>query len=87
MPNRKKINGQWIQVRGSNKKYPILDDLDALFEMLKVKTKMQVAKELGVPFGSLNYIINKYFPEEWLKLIRIQRRPHRKYRRSATEIK
>lgn len=82
MPNRKKINGEFILVRGSNKKYPILDDLDALFEILKVKTRVQAAKELNVPYGSLNYQL-RYFSADWMSQIRIQRKPHRKYRRQA----
>ena len=79
--NKKKINGEWITLRGSNKKYPQLDDLDWLYAQLQNKTRVELAKEFNLPYGSINYQL-RYFPEDWMKNIKIQRRPHRKYRRS-----
>lgn len=71
---QKKIDGQWYKMRGSNHKYTVLDDLDFLFERLKIKSRDELAKELGVPYNSLNYRIQRYFPEEWIKQIKIKRK-------------
>lgn len=65
--------GKEIQTRGSNKRYEVLDNLDALYEELKKKYRDDLARELGVPYNSLNYIIRKYFPKEWIDNIKIRR--------------
>ena len=65
--------GKEIQTRGSNKIYEVLDNLDALYEELKKKYRDDLARELGVPYNSLNYIIRKYFPKEWIDNIKIRR--------------
>ncbi len=71
-----KFQGVNYQLRGSNKKYPQLDDLDLLFEELKKKSITKLAKELGVPQNSIRYRVFRYFPAEWLKVVRRDRRYH-----------
>lgn len=79
-----KMNGKEIKVRGSNKFYTELDDLDWLFEQLKVKSMAQLADELKIPYTSRNVIrhrVEKYFPQEWKDQIKRERKPHTKSRK------
>lgn len=74
MANTKKLNGTTVLIRGSNQKYTELNDLDWLFEELKHTTRAELAKKLGVPYNSINYRVHKYFSEEKLKQIIVERR-------------
>lgn len=71
-------NGVFFNVRGSNHKWNILDNLDNLYEMLKTKSIAQVSKELKVPQNSIRYRIFKYFSPQEIKAIKRQRAFHRK---------
>lgn len=73
-----KIHGKDYKIRGANKKYPFLDDLDYLYSLLKEKCVKDLADELGVGSGCISYRIDKYFPEEWKKNIKRKRRKHKK---------
>lgn len=72
-----KIHGIDLKLRGANKLYPQLDDLDSLFEKLKNKSIGKLAKELDVPQNSIRYRVFKYFPAEWIACIRKDRRYHK----------
>lgn len=65
----KRIFGMVIPGRGSNHRYSELDDLDALYELLKADCVAQVARNLGVPANSIQYRVNKFFPKEWIQSI------------------
>lgn len=72
-----KFRGSYFEPRGSNKKHRILDDLDMVFDMLKVKCPAHVARQLGVPSTSLLYLIDKYFSEAEKSQIAWGRSRHR----------
>ena len=72
-----KINGQQLSLRGSNKKYHALDDLDELFAKLKDKSMAQLSKELGVPANSIRHRVVTYFPQEWIDEIQRERKFHK----------
>jgi hypothetical protein len=72
-----KINGKEIKLRGSNKLYHQLDDLDKLFEMLKEKSIGALSKELGIPQNCIRYRVFSYFPEEWIAQVKKDRRYHK----------
>ena len=69
----KKFQGMNFSTRGSNKKYVELDDLDNLYEMLKEKSRDEISKELNIPYNSINYVVRKYFPPEWIANIKVKR--------------
>lgn len=73
-----KIHGVEHKLRGSNKKYTFLDDLDALYALLQKKCIKDLADELGVGSGSIRYRVEQYFPEEWKRKIKRKRKPHKK---------
>lgn len=73
-----KLYGQEYKIRGANKKYHFLDDLDALYEKLKKTCIKDLADELGVGSGSIRYRVEKYFPDEWKKNIKRKRKKHKK---------
>lgn len=60
----RKLDGKYIRPRGSNKKYEQLNDLDALFEMLKRDCPADVARQLGVPYNSVRHLIVTYFADK-----------------------
>lgn len=72
------LNGQVIETRGANKKYPELDNLDELLEKLKKKSITQLAKELGCPQNSLRSRLFKYCSKEQIDGIFKERRYHKR---------
>ena len=70
--NKLKIKGKWVLIRGSNKKHTVLDDIDWLYKQLLTKSRAELAKELNVPYNSINYRL-RYFSEEQRKLIKRER--------------
>lgn len=81
-----KVNGRELHLRPSNHKHWVLDDLDKLFEMLKVKSMSEVAKELNVPANSIRYRITRYLSDEQLAQIKQGRRFHQKNKTKQTEV-
>jgi hypothetical protein len=74
------FRGKEFFPRGSNKKHKKLDDLDALFIMLKSQCPAHVARELGVPNNSVLYLIDKYFNESEKAQIKWLRARHNQIR-------
>ena len=77
----KTYQGKKFAVRGSNKLYTQLNDLDFIFNELKSKCPADLAKELDVPYNSLRYIIVTYFTEEEQEQIAWKRRRHTNVKR------
>lgn len=75
--------GSKLDVRGSNKKYPELDDLDTLYNKLLTMSIGQLSKELGVPYNSIRHRVHKYFTQEMLDKICRQRKFHTKAKKST----
>ncbi len=73
-----KQNGNEFFLRGSNKKYHFLDDLDYLYSELQVISIGDLAKKLKVPYNSIRYRVRRYFPKEWLDNIVKDRKYHLK---------
>lgn len=73
-----KIQGKQLQLRGSNHKYWQLDNLDELFETLKVKSIGEFCKETNIPYNSVRYRCQRYFTEEMLNQIKKDRKYHKK---------
>lgn len=73
-----KLKGQEYKLRGANKKYQELDDLDSLFELLKTMSITQASKHLGVPQNSIRYRVFRYFPQEWIDQIVKERKYHKR---------
>ena len=73
-----KLFGNEWKPRGSNKKYPELDDLDQLYDELLHNSMAQVAKNKGVPPNSIRHRVHKYFTQEMKDKIARQRRFHTK---------
>lgn len=72
-----KREGIYYRLRGSNKKYPELDDLDKLFEALKTMCVEDYARKYGYPPQSVRWRL-RYFKPEWLEQIVYKKVPHRK---------
>lgn len=72
-----KIFGSEIKVRGSNKEYTVLDDLDNLYQELLTQSMAQVARKYNVPANSIRHRVHKYFLPEMLENIKRQRRFHK----------
>lgn len=81
-----KQNGQEFNLRNSNHKYYMLDDLDMLFERLKEVSVGKLAKELNVPQNSIRYRVMRYFTEEQIAAIKKDRRYHRKRKTSEPVV-
>lgn len=77
MSKIKKKDGQEFRVRGSNKKYLQLDDLDHLKELLRINCPADVAKLLEVPANSVMFTIDRYFTEEEKDNIAWKRKRHK----------
>ena len=71
-----KLNGVEFHPRGANKKYVFLDDLDWLYENLKVMSMSAFAKLHGCPFNSVRSRVMKYFTAEMKASIIYERVPH-----------
>lgn len=78
----RKLNGEYILKRGSNKLYPQLNDLDALFEMLKLECPADVARKLKVPYNCVRYAIVSNFSPEQQAQVAWKRTPHKNKKRS-----
>jgi hypothetical protein len=74
-----KIHGIQHSLRGANKKYYQLDDMDELYEKLQLLSIGALAKELGVPQNSIRHRVMKYFPPEWIANIKKDRRYKQEY--------
>ena len=69
-----RINGEYVKKkRRANKKYFELDDLDQLFEDLQKESRDEYAKRKGIPYNSVNHMVQTYFPKEWLAKIKVKR--------------
>lgn len=76
-----KINGKEIPVRGSNKKYRFLDDLDWLYSELLYLSMAEFCEKYNIDYNSRNVVrhrVEKYFPEEWKAKIKRERKRHKK---------
>lgn len=73
-----KIHGQFYKLRGSNKKYTQLDDLDKLYQELQEICVEDYAKKYGIPANSIMYRVKRYFPADWIAKIVKKRRFHQK---------
>ena len=85
-----KLQGQIIQKRGSNKKYPFLDDLDALYEALKEKSIGELAREWNVPQNSIRTRVMNHFPDEWfleMKIDRLGKEYEARVKRAKSKLK
>lgn len=81
-----KIHGKDIPVRGSNKRYTQLDDLDWLYEQLQEMSMAELADKMGIEYKSRNVIrhrVEKYFPLEWKLNIVRERKQHKKVKKST----
>jgi len=65
------FQGNEFRIRGSNKKYHQLDNLDQLHEDLIRESIDEYSKRTGIPYNCIAYIVKKYFPQEWLDDIAI----------------
>lgn len=70
--------GKEFFLRGSNKKYKDLDDLDWLFEQLQIMSIGQFCKKFNYPYNSVRYRVRRYFTEDQLALIKKDRAFHQK---------
>ena len=79
-------------MRKGNKKYWFLDNLTWLFEELKMKSMMELAKELcllhNIPdprslAGSIRFMVKKYFTEDQIKQLKKERIFHTNKPRSV----
>jgi hypothetical protein len=73
-----KLHGIEFTTRNANKKYQVLDDLDNLYALLLQGSMQDVAKSLGVPHGSVWFMVNRYFTQEMRDLIKKDRRFHKR---------
>jgi uncharacterized membrane-anchored protein len=60
----KKRGETYFNSRGSNKKYPQLDDIDKLAVMSLTTCPADIARELNVPPNCVRYMMDKYFTPE-----------------------
>lgn len=76
------IDGKEVPRRGSNKKYPELDDVDALYERVRKDQDdpiciTDLARELGVPQNSIRHRL-LLLSEEKRDNFYMKRKPHRR---------
>ena len=77
MPNKKKIDGELWEVRGSNHKYAQLDDIDELERLCLKDCPADVARAKGVPYNSLRDRLVRYLSEDRLQALAWKRKRHK----------